>query len=803
MKYGVIFFSSLAILGYEITFTRIFSYAQWHNLSPVIITMALLGSGISGTAVTLLREHITSRKPAFLLISALLLPLFMFSGFVISAALPLNPYTMSFSMIQVFYITIYVLLMCLPFLAGSAIICILLMGNPPNTVYSVNLIGSAAGAALPLALAFYMHPYSIMTVIIFISLIPAILMAFSRGIKITAVTLAAACFISMITFSVSENTDFRKVSQYKPISGALNLPGGRIIHESYSPLAVVQVVEAEGLRSASGLSIISPRHVPAQRIIFFDGDSPSAITPFTGDIESISYIRDLASWLPYYMKSNEDKKSVLIIGAGGGEPILKAVASGFTSIDAVELNTSVVSLMTGSNAEFSGGIYYKKGVTIHNDEGRSFVRRSSRKFDLIDIPMLDAYNSAASGVYALNESYIYTVESFTDFYKRLSPGGILSVTRWLTTPPRDSLKILNTFTAALRKMNIDNPGAQLLAIRSLQTITLLVSESPFSDRDIDLVKKFCGERLFDIIYYPGIKEGVPGEYIREKDNFTSRAFIELLSHRSEEFTGLYHSDISPPDDNRPYFYNFFRPAFFTYIKKYGTYQVPVTEWGYLLLLIILIPVAFISFFFILYPVLRIRERGEHIDPGLIPYFSLIAVGFFFIEMPMIQKMILFLGSPVFSMGIIISALLIFSGIGSLVSGSFFRSGRGIQKITFIICVIMVLYSFSLDALFSYLLHATLYTRIILIIIIIAPAAFFMGMPFPKGLELLCGREQSSLPLAWGVNGFFSVISIISAAICAVVYGYRGVLMIAVICYMAAGMISLSPGFIRGKDISSS
>jgi hypothetical protein len=217
--------------------------------------------------------------------------------------------------------------------------------------------------------------------------------------------------------------------------------------------------------------------------------------------------------------------------------------------------------------------------------------------------------------------------------------------------------------------------------------------------------------------------------------------------------------------------------------------VPVTEWGYLLLIIILIPVAVISFFSILYPVLGIRKRGEYIDRRLIPYFSLIAIGFFFIEMPTIQKMILFLGSPVFTMGIIISAMLVFSGIGSFISDSVFRSGNGILKVMLIICGIMAVYTVSLDSLFSYSLRFPLHLRTILVIIVIPPPGFFMGMPFPKGLTLLCEREDSSLPLAWGVNGFFSVISIISAAICAVVCGYRIVLFTAVIFYMTAGIIS--------------
>lgn len=799
MIYGVIFLTSLAVLGYEITFTRVFSFAQWHNLSSVIITMALLGSGASGTAITLMRGFIVKHRSAVLFTVSVLFTLFMASGFIISTALPLNPYEMSFSIKQVFYVTIYFFFMCLPFFAGSAIICISFMGEPPSGAYAANLFGSGAGAALPLILSFRMHPYSIMAVVILISLIPVLLLSLNSGRRYVAAALASAFIIAPATIVLSAMQEFRRVSQYKPISGAMNLPAAKVIHESYSPLSVVQVVEACGLRSTSGLSVASPHQVPVQRVIFFDGDSPSAVNPFSGDLRSTGYIRYLASYLPYYLESPAEGKSVLIIGAGGGESLTKAVTAGFSIIDAVEVNSRVISLMKNENALYSGNIFLNKNVTIYNEEGRSFARRRMKEYDLIDISMLDAFNSAASGVYALNESYLYTVESFSEFYRRLSPRGILSVTRWITTPPRDSLKIFNTAVTSLRKIGITEPGERLIAVRSLQTVTLLISKRPFSGNDIDTVKKFCDDRLFDTVYHPGIKPDATDRYIKERGESLNESFAALLSHESGAFIESYPSDISAPEDNRPYFYNFFKPAFLKYILEYGPSQVPVTEWGYLLLVIILIPVAVTSFLCILYPVIKLKRGESFAGRWLIPYFSLIAAGFFFIEMPLIQKMILFLGSPVFSLSIIISSLLLFSGLGSLFSGSVFRTGSGIMKTVIIICCIMLLYTFTLDKLFQLFIHYGLSLKITSVILLIAPPAFFMGMPFPKGLSMLKGEEDSFLPLAWGVNGFFSVISIISAAICAVIFGYRAVLITAVICYMAAGIVSLKPGPADGKS----
>ncbi len=797
MTYGMIFFTSVALLGYEITFTRVFSFAQWHNLSSVIITMALLGFGASGTAVTLLRRFIVKKYSSVLMALSLFFPLFMVSGFIISTALPLNPYELSFSIKQIFYITIYFLLMCLPFFAGSCVICILFMKNPPSAAYAVNLIGSAAGAAISILFSYHEHPYRIMDVMILISLIPLLIISFTSGKKYFIPAMIAACFIATSSVILSSKQEFRKVSQYKPVSGALNLPGAKIIYEGYSPLSVVQVLEAEGLRTTAGLSLASPHQVPVQRVIFFDGDSPEPVSPFNGDLSSVNYIRYLASWLPYYLKSRANGERVLIIGAGGGEPLLKAIIAGFNKIDAVEINSRVIAMMKMNNANYSGGIFLRKNVTIYNEEGRSFARKSKQEYDLIDIPMLDAFNSAASGVYALNESYLYTIESFSDFYQRLSPRGILSVTRWITTPPRDSLKIFNMAVTFLKKINVSNVEGRIIAVRSLQTVTILISKTPFTGDDITRVKRFCNGRLFEILYYPGIKQGETEYFIRERGTPLGELFAELLSSKSENFIESFESDISAPEDNRPYFYNFFKPAFLKYIIKFGPGQIPVTEWGYLLLIIILIPVTVISFISILLPVFKLGKRGEVQSGWIIPYFSLIAAGFFFIEMPLIQKMILFLGSPVLSLSVIISSLLFFSGIGSFFSDRIFNTEGGVMKTVIIICGIILLYSFFLDKLFSFCIHYQLHLKIMLVVIFIAPPAFFMGMPFPKGLSLLEDRDGSSLPIAWGVNGFFSVISIITAAIFAIIYGYRFVLLIAVICYITAGIISLKLVLRRG------
>jgi len=782
-----VFMTSFSILCYEIIFIRVFAYSQWHNLSSLIITMALLGFGVSGTAVAMCGKLVEEKYNTLMFMSSLLFPLFFAVGFYTSAFLNFNPYEMAFNAKQVMYFFLYFFLMGIPFFSGASVICMALLRYSIPSAYFFNLLGSGTGALAAMFFLFFLHPYDIMTVIIFISFIPALLLASSSGKSIAAVIVSVA-LIAVSAIYISSLPGFKKVSQYKSISGALNLPGSKVLYSGYSPLSVVQVVEAEGLRSTAGLSIACPFQVPVQKGIFFDGDSMSSITPFNGDTDNIRYIEYLASYVPYCLLKENKQGKLLVIGSGGGESILKSVLSGFKKVDAVEVNANVISLMKGEFSGFSGNIYNRENLTVINSDGRSYIKQTGEKYDLIEISLLDAYNTAASGVYALNETYLYTTDSFRDFFSRLTENGILSVTRWITTPPRDALKIFNTAIKALGDFDIKDREKHLAAIRSLQTVTLLVSKNPFMHEQISGLKKFCSDRFFDIIYCPGIKSSETQKYIRLSEPVYYEAFMKLLSAGKDRFVSEYDFDITAPTDDRPYFYNYFKPRLLEYIKKFGPSQVPVTEWGYLILLILLVPVGIISFVCILLPVMR--EGAGSSNPDMILFFSLIAAGFFFIEMPLIQKMVLFLGHPSYSISVIIAGILLFSGTGSYFSERFFPEKFRILIPALIVAATILLYQFILDNVLAQLMSLNVLLKILLVLALIAPPAFFMGFPFPQGLIRLKKRSTGSVPPAWGVNGFFSVISIITASLLAIMYGFRVVFITAAVCYFLAGMVSV-------------
>lgn len=787
-----VFLASFCVLAYELAFMRIFSFAQWHNLSSLIITTALMGWGLSGTAVALVRGRLRKSPRAWnghLQLCLLMLPLSMGLGFIMASGLTFNPYEMSLDLKQVLFFCLYFALMALPFLWGGAVVCIAFVLQPAAPTYFFNLLGSGTGTLAVLGGSFFLHPYDLAGWVGVISIVPALLHAFStRASAASKIITVLACLTvgAALTIRTPEST---WVSQFKPLSAALTLPDARIIHEACSPLSVVQVVEAEGLRSTAGLSLACPFQVPVQKGLFFNGGGMTPVTPYDGSPDNAGYVRWLSSFLPFFAMPDPGAKSALIVGAGGGQSLLQARAAGFKTIHGVEADANVIALMTGPLAEFSGGIYTRPGVQVFHGDARPFIRQAPIPYDLIDISLVDSFNAAASGVFALNENYLYTREALQEFLSRLTPGGILSLTRWITTPPRDNIKLMNTAIAALTHMGVQAPGSHLMAIRSLQTLTLLVSPRPLPKALVDRGKAFARRCLFDLVWAPGIRAQATNRFIRMKEPAYFNAAAALLSKERRQYEIGYPFDITPATDNRPYFYNFFKPAVLDYILKFGPAQVPITEWGYLVLVILLVPVSGVSCLMILVPLVLSGRPARAIR--LLPYFALTGLGFFFIEMPMIQKLVKFLGHPAYSISITLAGLLLFSGLGALYSDRLLgRRATRTRRLHIAILAILaatLFFAFGSDALLSLAAAWPLAGKMALVLGMLALPGYFMGIPFPLGLEQVRKSRPELVPLAFGINGFFSVAAILLAALGAVLSGFNWVLAGAAVSYAGAGI----------------
>jgi spermidine synthase len=761
---------------------------QWQNLSSLIISIALLGFGVSGTTIVFLKNKIEKHFNKFIFLTLALFPISMSLGFIIFCKIPFNPFEIGIDNRQIFYLFLYFIVMGIPFIFGASTIGISLTRFPISKTYFSNLTGSGIGAIFFVLISYFLHPFSMLLFITIVAFIITIVFSINLNKKIILFTIVFSIIFIYLFYLAFDKLNLKNISQYKAISYALNLPESEIIEERYSPLGLVQVVQAKGLRSIVGLSFLSKHQVPEQKGIFYDGEGMSAITPFDGDKSSILYLNDIPSSLPHFLLEKKDK--ALIVGVGGGMGLLKALLHNFKKIIGLELNPNIVSLMKNEFAEYSGNIYSKKQMQIIKKEARGFIRNSNEKYNLIEISMLDTYNAASSGIYSLNETYLYTVESIQDFFQHLDDEGMLAITRWVVNPPRDNLKLLNICISALENLEIKDIGKHLIFIRSIQATTLVVSKKPIKENQINILKEFCKTRLFDICYYDGIKENETNRFIKLDTPIYFLAAKQLLSENKQDFIKDYEFDIKITSDNRPYFYNIFKMKMLKYFQKYGTSKIPFTQWGYFTLVILLIPVLIISFVFIILPLFFIRKKRKNLNGKIILYFGLIGIGFFFIEMPLIQKLILFLSHPTYSLSIIISGLLIFTGIGSYFSDKIFPSKRRIFYASLIIICITIFYLFCLDLILPIFMDQNKIIKICITILFLMPLGFFMGIPFPQGLIRIKKIGSTRVAWAWGINGFFSVISTILATIVAISMGFNFVFLIASVCYLAAGLISL-------------
>ena len=826
-----------SIIAYEITLVRLFSIAQWHHFAHMIISLALLGFGASGTAISLTQRRLIGNGsksdgvgPRFhnaYTICGLAYSISVVGCFVLNQYVPFNPLMLVWQPSQVLSIFALYLILSLPFFFGAACIGLALcqFAGKVNRLYFFDLFGSGIGALGVIVTMYLISPAQNLTLISAAGL-GAVLIANwggwtpRRWRRIVLVTGFAAAFIGYLLF----NPVSIKISPYKGLSSTLNFPDAQILDERHSPLGVLHVVRSEFIRAVPGLSLNTQHPVQPQLGLFTDADAMTAITDFKGDLSKVGYLGDTTSALAYHLT---ESPHVLVLGAGGGGDVLSALYHGAAPVDAVELNPQVLELVAKEHKDFAGHIYAPDSpypVQVHVAEARGFVRATTKRYDLIQIALLDSVSASAAGTHALSESYLYTVEAFTDLYQHLNPGGIISITRWLKTPPRDMIRLFATTVEALERIDGALPAQQLAMIRGWRTGTLLIKKGAFDSTDRAAIHGFCRERSFDVAYYPQMREVEANRYNQLAEPIYFRAAQAILSNDREQFYEGYPFNIRPTTDNQPYFFQFLRfDSLVQMVRTVGRSAIPFIEWGYLLLIATLIQAAVAGLILILLPIFFLKQetaahssrfttpfrlpalglsesrcnRGESETWRVLIYFLSLGVGFMFIEMSFIQKFLLLLANPTYAVAVVLCAFLLFAGLGSLCSlklGTVVKLRQPPPVIAIgLLSVLALVYVQLLPPIFHRFLASSDAVKIAVSIGLIAPLAFFMGMPFPLGIDWLQKQHPHLIAWAWGINGYASVVSAILATCLAIAFGFNIVILLAVGVYLIGGCVHLRKG----------
>ena len=785
---------SATALGYEILLMRLFSIIQWHHFAYMIISLALLGYGASGTFLALLQSPLLKHYPLALLINLALFGLTAMPSFLLAQRIPFNPEEMLWNWREPVRLMSIYLLLSLPFFFAANAIALTFssFSRSITRVYAYDLFGAGVGSLAVILILYVIPPLDALSLTSAFGMACIAVAAWELQLP-KRLWIGSAVLLSM-AIAVWPGQTGLLLSPYKDLSQTLRVSGARVIAERFSPMAILQVVENDRipLRYAPGMSLNAGSSPPAQLGLFSDGGSMGTITRDSGDPQAVDFLDQLTSALPYHLQR---PRRVLVLGAGGGMDVLQALYQDSEEIHAVELNPQVIELVSEDYGEFSGALYDHERVQLHTAEGRGFVSARDTHYDLIQLALQDSAVASSAGLYALSESYLYTREALRTYLYHLTPGGYLAISRWIKLPPRDTLKLFVTAAEALRRSGIENPGKQMILIRGWQTSTLLVKNGAFTADEISAMRDFSQQRAFDVAWYPGISVDEPNRFNILKEPYLYQAAQALLGPHSQSFMEQYKFKLQPATDDQPYFHNFFKWSTFDEILALrGRGGLPLLEAGYPVLVATLVQALLASTVLILLPLLFLKKAKRAGDPQaisrlpVVSYFFAIGLAFLFIEIAFIQKFMLFLHHPLLTASVVLASFLVFAGLGSNWSKRYSRQQRYRQGVIWSVAGILLtgaIYLLTLDTLLAALVVWPTGARVAVSIALIAPMAFFMGMPFPLALTRLGAGAGTLIPLAWGVNGCASVLSAVLATLLAIHFGFSVVVLLALLLYILA------------------
>jgi spermidine synthase len=840
-KLLAVFFLSVALIAYEIAVMRTFAVGSWSNFGSMVISIALLGFGLAGTLLTFLQKFIREKPNRWLSTSALLLMPSMALAHVFAQLVPFNPVMLVSDMGQVALIGLYYIIYAVPFFFGAAFIGVafIALSSQIHKLYFWNMAGSGVGGFVILGCMYFFPPEILIIPLLVISFISVIFCSLRFDIEtrrfhiqfsslFMTILIFIASFLLIITFGNI------RVSEYKPISYARRFPDTALTHHSYSPTGEMHVYTSSFFHSAPGLSdnvVLYLREMPrnAFKGLYIDGGGPIVI-PRQLKPDEEKYLEFLPMAAPYEL---QEKPRVLLVRLGGGASVFTALHYNSRAIKVVENDHAIVNLIKNVKAitDFNEHLLENPAVEVVSGEPRAYCATTKDLYDIVEISLIDSVGLSQTGGYSVDENYTYTVEAFEDYMRCLDENGILSITVWnRLTPPRNVPKLIATVFESLRRQGVNNPENRIFIFNVLlSTATVLVKNSAFTPQEIAALRLFCRKMSFLESYYPGMQRrekdfekilaDYTAQYQQEDMVQTGRPDIRknnegismpsateypdldpddlyhfvmfwLVQNRGEELFEKYVFDIRPATDDRPYYTAYLRPETMSmFFDELGEIS---EEWGYLLLLGTLIQSVFFGFLIIVIPITgRWREffRGRRGTMGVIVYFSCLGLAYMLIEIFLIQKLVFFLGDPIFSVSIVITSMLILSGLGSLFSQRF-RENRafGVRLAAGGIVASIVFYIFGLSPCLRLFLGLPFILKVILSIIFIAPASFFMGVPFPSGLSALSSNRQRLLPWAWGMNGALSVSGSVIARLISISTGFIWVLCLAGALYLFAALV---------------
>lgn len=772
---------SVSIISYQLLLIQILSIVQWYHFAYMIISIAMLGFGTAGTIIALFRNYFIKRSDALLPFFIITSSLLMVLAIAISQTdlIRFDSYLLFVDYGHIPKLMLTYLVFMLPFLFGALSIGLVFVKyvDKIGTLYFANMIGSGIGGIITIFLMWNFFPGQLLSVIALISLIAGLILIPKKQIIFfsifTLITLSSIIYFYLNPFTL-------KVSEYKSISRTVNLPETEIVTRESSPYGLLEIVNTPYLRYAPGLSLKYPGVISVNNAAFNNGDWLGPLISSGND--SLNPVEYSTEMLPYVINKN---KNALILGSGTGRQITTALLNNIKTITAVESNRALIGLLTNVFQNEVDSVYTNSSVKVDNSSSRTYILSSQEKYDLITLPIIDAFGGT-SGMFSLQEQYLLTVESFSDMWDRLNDSGTITITTWIDYPFRNPLKIIATLSEMLGRQNINEPEQHIAAIKNWNTITISIKKSPITQKEIESVRMFCTEMNFDPIILPGIHQDERERFNQFQDGSLYVLLDRILSSQEEreKVYNEYPFNIRPATDNQPYYSQFLMWKSIPLLAElFGDQSVAFFEVGYLILYITFAQIVLLALLLIVVPLFKLGFKGGNKVRTLF-YFSGLGIGYMFIEIILIQRFTLYFGNVIYAAAAVVCLMLVSSGIGSFVSQRIKIQSKYFIVIISVIIFSLLIYTIFLSDILKMTIGSGLSIKIVISALIIAPTAFFMGMPFPLGLRLLSSNSETlaHIPWAWGINGMFSVVATVLVTIVAIELGFVWVMIFAIAAY---------------------
>ncbi len=770
--YLAVALTTLATLLLELSLTRIFSVVFYYHFAFLAISIALFGLGAGGLfsyVVAAQRGNIFAKLGTLACTNGFAVILTL--GYLLSREGPPDGLTLA-----LIYVTSAV-----PFFLAGAVISLAIAETIRRVerVYFYDLLGAAGGCLLLIPLLNYVGgPGTVIASAAFFAASAAIWynLAGKAVGRIGAVALALA-LVALLVFNVK-----RGVIEVRHAKGRA-LTGEQFVKwNSFSRVALAPSPDEKSVR------------------IYVDADASMDIVRLERGKLSDSEKRRLLSQGAGFAYLMRPSAKTLIIGPGGGWDIARALASGSRDVTGVEINPIIANtIMRKRFASLSGNLYLRPEVRIAVEEGRSYIRSRREKYQVIQASLSDTYAASSAGAFALTENTLFTVEAFEDYLEHLEPGGLLSFTRWGSDPPRESIRLAAIGAEALRRAGKTEPWRHILALREASPAgaapngerdTVLIFLEPLQAGDIERAAGYLAEGWAETLYLPVKAELEPFSLL-------------LRSTSSRSLEQQYPYDLTPADDNRPFFF------FDAKLADWRHYVMPGagegtgrTANGAIPLIVRLVGVSLAATAIILVlPPLLAGSRLPRDRSGLrfLAFFAFVGAGYIVIQIALIQRLVGFLGHPTYALTLVIFSMLVSSGIGSYFSRRVVRdSDRRLAGTLAVVGLMVALLAYSLPPMTGVAAGWPLGAKALLTALMLAPVGFLLGIPFPAGLLRLEARSRTAVRWAWSLNAAASVLGSTLALCAGIFLGLRETLLLGALLYALAGVAI--PGALRGWQV---